>query len=159
MQYVANKCDTYDYRHCPDSKVHVANMVPIWGRQVPGGPHVGPMNFAIWVWSRKWKPTFCFKSTLHIDPSTVKYIQLRIIPWHNCPPRLLRSKYQGICDILWTTAIFIKSIRALTTVGRKKNSGVRVNEHWKPPICTQLHMECFFCECFNYFSHKYATLW
>ena len=32
----------------PDSKVHVANMGPIWGRQDPGGPHVGPMNFAIW---------------------------------------------------------------------------------------------------------------
>ena len=33
----------------PDSKVHGANMGPIWGRQDPGGPHVGPMNFAIWV--------------------------------------------------------------------------------------------------------------
>ena len=33
----------------PDSKVHGANMGPIWGRQVPGGPHVGPMNLAIWV--------------------------------------------------------------------------------------------------------------
>ena len=32
----------------PDSKVHVANMGPIWGPQDPGGPHVGPMNFAIW---------------------------------------------------------------------------------------------------------------
>ena len=32
----------------PDSKVHGANMEPIWGRQDPGGPHVGPMNFAIW---------------------------------------------------------------------------------------------------------------
>ena len=31
----------------PDSKVHGANMGPIWGRQDPGGPHVGPMNFAI----------------------------------------------------------------------------------------------------------------
>ena len=35
----------------PDSKVHEANMGPIRGRQDPGGPHVGPMNFAIWgVW-------------------------------------------------------------------------------------------------------------
>ena len=25
-------------------------MGPIWGRQDPGGPHVGPMNFAIWDW-------------------------------------------------------------------------------------------------------------
>ena len=33
----------------PDSKVHGANMGPIWGRQDPDGPHVGPMNFAIWV--------------------------------------------------------------------------------------------------------------
>ena len=24
-------------------------MGPIWGRQDPGGPHVGPMNFALWV--------------------------------------------------------------------------------------------------------------
>ena len=32
----------------PDSMVHGANMGPIWGRQDPGGPHVGPMNFAIW---------------------------------------------------------------------------------------------------------------
>ena len=24
-------------------------MGPIWGRQDPGGPHVGPMNFAFWV--------------------------------------------------------------------------------------------------------------
>ena len=32
----------------PDSKVHGANMRSIWGRQGPGGPNVGPMNFATW---------------------------------------------------------------------------------------------------------------
>ena len=32
----------------PDSKIHGANMGPIWGRQDPGGPHVIPMNLAIW---------------------------------------------------------------------------------------------------------------
>ena len=33
----------------PDSKVYGANMGPkIWGPQDPGGPHVGPMNLAIW---------------------------------------------------------------------------------------------------------------
>ena len=31
-----------------DSKVHGADMEPIWGRQDPGGSHVGPVNFAIW---------------------------------------------------------------------------------------------------------------
>ena len=34
---------------CRDSKVHGTNMGPIWGRQDPAGPHVGPMNSAIWV--------------------------------------------------------------------------------------------------------------
>ena len=33
----------------PDSKVHGANMGPIWGRQDPGGSHVGPMNSVVWV--------------------------------------------------------------------------------------------------------------
>ena len=33
----------------PDSKVQGTNMGPIWGRQDPGGPHDGPMNFANWV--------------------------------------------------------------------------------------------------------------
>ena len=32
----------------PDSKAHGANLGPIWGRQDPGGPHVGPINLAIW---------------------------------------------------------------------------------------------------------------
>ena len=34
----------------PDSKVHGANMRPIWSQQGPGGPHVDPMDFAIWVY-------------------------------------------------------------------------------------------------------------
>ena len=51
----------------PDNKVHGANMGPIRDRQDPGGPHVGPMNLAIWglfsslfrlTWTKKtWKPT------------------------------------------------------------------------------------------------------
>ena len=32
----------------PDSKVHGVNMGPTWGRQDPGGPHVGLMDLAIW---------------------------------------------------------------------------------------------------------------
>ena len=33
----------------PDTKVHVANMGHTWGWEDPGGPHVGPINFAIRV--------------------------------------------------------------------------------------------------------------
>ena len=39
-------CWTNEY--VPDNKVHGANMEPVWGRQDPGGPDVGPMNFVIW---------------------------------------------------------------------------------------------------------------
>ena len=39
--------DILDLKLHPYSKVHGANMGPIWGRQDPDGPHVGPMNFAI----------------------------------------------------------------------------------------------------------------
>ena len=35
--------------YLPDSKIHVANMGPTWGRQDPGGPYVGPMNLSIRV--------------------------------------------------------------------------------------------------------------
>ena len=40
--------DMYFELGYPVNKVHGANMVPIWGRQDPGGPHVDPMNLAIW---------------------------------------------------------------------------------------------------------------
>ena len=33
----------------PDSKVYGDNMGPTWCKQDPGGPHVGHVNFAIWV--------------------------------------------------------------------------------------------------------------
>ena len=42
--HVKYKSDVY-----PESKVHGAYMGPIWGRQDPDGPHVGPMDFATWV--------------------------------------------------------------------------------------------------------------
>ena len=35
-------------RSVPDTKAHGANMGPIWGLQDPCGPHVDPLNFAIW---------------------------------------------------------------------------------------------------------------
>ena len=41
---------------CPDSKVHMANMGPTWVLSAPGGPHVGPVNLAIWVVIAQWLP-------------------------------------------------------------------------------------------------------
>ena len=42
----ATRCDSSD---SPDSQVYGANMGPTWGRQAPGGLHVGSMNLALWV--------------------------------------------------------------------------------------------------------------
>ena len=43
-----NKTTAKIYSH-PGSKVHGANMGPTWGRQDPGGAHVGPIKVAIWA--------------------------------------------------------------------------------------------------------------
>ena len=60
VHYIATSVpDSCQVKHCelrvyptfniPDSKFHGANMGPIWGRQDPGGPHVGHRNLAIWA--------------------------------------------------------------------------------------------------------------
>ena len=53
VHYMINWLDTITGQICfkpfPDSNVHWANMGPTWGRQDPGGPHVGHVNLAIWV--------------------------------------------------------------------------------------------------------------
>ena len=65
----------------PDSKVHKVNMGPIWGRQDPGGPHVGPMNFAICVeihvvFTSKTPCTFiCFYKTMVRDENDMLIVQ------------------------------------------------------------------------------------
>ena len=41
--------DGFNFRNYPDSKVHGANMGPIWVLSAPDGPHAGPMNLAIRV--------------------------------------------------------------------------------------------------------------
>ena len=35
----------------PDSKLHGTNMGPIWRRQTPSGPHIGPIRAVIYYWT------------------------------------------------------------------------------------------------------------
>ena len=74
----------------PDSKVHGANMGPIWDRQDPGGPHVGPMNFAIWELIKSWQ---------YFGPSTVSRITFFFFifwaAWLLCCPLLLMQFLLG----------------------------------------------------------------
>ena len=48
------------------------NIGPIWGRQDPGGPHVGPMNFAIWVCKLKCR-TIAFVMSLRWSKTALSY--------------------------------------------------------------------------------------
>ena len=56
----------------PDSKVHGTNMGPIWGRQDRGGPHDGPMNFAIWAIA-------CYLTALTHYPNCLQLIIFKVL--------------------------------------------------------------------------------
>ena len=67
----------------PDSKTHGANMGPIWGRRDPGGPHVGPMNFAIWGLTSPNAvivASFWFK----ITATSTKGQLVKVLMWNIC---------------------------------------------------------------------------
>ena len=70
---------------CPDSKVHGANMGPIWGQQDPGGPHVGPMNFAIWAWLQEntWeRDSGIVLSSCHCAELLLGSVSIQIYKYH-----------------------------------------------------------------------------
>ena len=48
-------------------------MGPTWDRQDPGGPHVGPMNLAIWECK---KDTRKHNKSVHIFPGQLIYAHL-----------------------------------------------------------------------------------
>ena len=80
----------------PGSKAPGANMGPSWGQQDPDGPHVGPLNFAIWVdtWITRqvyFKATFINKCNLHICHTTMHthgywHSFLHIMYWNMSTP-------------------------------------------------------------------------
>ena len=67
-------------KNFPDNKVYGANMGNTWGRQDPGGPHVGPMNFALWV-SLGWMHEIHLISCLLVRFRVIRCTQIR--PWNN----------------------------------------------------------------------------
>ena len=54
-------------------------MGPIWGRQDPVGPNVGPMNFAIWVSIQNVNCEHEFEEAMDL-PGSVPYEQYKP-PW------------------------------------------------------------------------------
>ena len=73
----------------PDSKVHGANLGPIWGRQDPDGPHVSPMNFAIWegtseAWACTTASNLCSNGLIVILRTLTKTIVGTCYFWIRC---------------------------------------------------------------------------
>ena len=74
----------------PDSRVHGANMGPNWGRQDPGGPHVGPVNFIIWEvlsgvnYLETFEMTIKLKNNVYIRPVNI---------YHNSYTAIVNKKY------------------------------------------------------------------
>ena len=85
----------------PDSMVHVANMGPTWGRRDPGGPHVGPLTFVIWVVNNV------------IDRRTVSWLFCMIYLYYRVQPICFGSHtafpWVHVCHIL-VTSMFTKHL-------------------------------------------------
>ena len=78
-------------------EVHGANMGPIWGQQDPGGPHVGPMNLAIWdTWAVS---RFLTPAVINIAVNKNNISQLDIM-FHVLALTIARS-HNALCSWLW----------------------------------------------------------
>ena len=72
-----------DVNDSPESKVHGANMGPIWGRQDPVGPHVGFMNFAIWEVSDIFDSVLSVKYTsISVELNSNKGVVISCVIYH-----------------------------------------------------------------------------
>ena len=85
----SGRCLLLDNVGISDSMVHGANMGPTWGQQDPGGPHVGPMNLAIWDVT---------------GDSAVSISWFRLTQISPMVPMLLLIKHQEtpLCQISWS---------------------------------------------------------
>ena len=81
-------------------------MGPTWWPQDPGGPHAGPMNFAIWVMHTQFYPFWCSgcdilgELTSYERPSHQWWININPTDWVNIESTSIRgsmlsSQYHG----------------------------------------------------------------
>ena len=61
----------------------MANMGPVWGRQDPGGPHVGPVNFVIWVAITSTESLLYFTRTTGKSANGVRIISFQNVSLYN----------------------------------------------------------------------------
>ena len=126
----------------PDRKVHGAHMWPICGRQDLGGPHVGPMNLALWV-SKKY---VCYKSShtstwvppqykLGLSRYDVSIIKIRrsydrLIFIIGIPILIRQHLYIETCP--WYTSYLLQSCRLRQEMAEHGPEEIFLPETWSP---------------------------
>ena len=146
----------------PDSKILGANVAPIWSRQDPGGPNVGPMNFAIcgvitWALARRQfvaksltDPIMNYNNKRHLEHTSVKFESkhnVHMVIWYF-------SAWQNILMLLKKTCRYIifgatvqicnqqRIVRnwcLITTVTSPRRCGVPNHRH---PVSTGCSTPC-----------------
>ena len=100
----------------PDSKVHGANMGPTWVPSVPGGPHVGLMNLAIWDFTHYWSFVGRIQVTVTLDiphkgPAMWSFHVFSVV-------RLRKNNNKAnLRDLIAATGLVI--VHKLDSIGRK----------------------------------------
>ena len=121
-------------------------MGPMWGRQDPDGPHVGPMDFVIWVGSADELPppkrqvvTWTNAEVLSIGPlgknfseswTIFTYFDSRKLIWKWCLPNV--GLFCSCLSVSATDAIFQLS-RICQSIGTDTFFGLFICR-WQPPI-------------------------
>ena len=123
----------------PDSKVHGTNMGPTWGRQDPGGPHVGPMNPAIWENGFKR-----FLSVFNVYKCSLAYTHFA--------PRLILN-FHSVHDFKWSVSVnamkigYLISILSLLNHARRLMAYIANNYHvFKSDILPKWTNNIFYSE-------------
>ena len=81
-------------------------MGPIWGHQDPGGPHVGPINFAIWALATTSCALLRVKICWNLDHraklrTSVSYWDTKVSRRLLCDPRLFHEMAHVNVLLLW----------------------------------------------------------
>ena len=124
-QNAAQQNHVHVWCYTRDSKVYGAKMGPTWGRQDPGGPHVGRMNLAIWDTPLHWGRVThkCVsKITIIGSDNGLSPGQRQAIIWNNAGILLIRPLGTNFSEI------FI----GVQTFSFKKMDMKMSSEKWRP---------------------------
>ena len=132
----------------PDSKVHGASMGPIWGRQDPGGPHVGLMIFAIWVvkqvqaWTTK-SHAKGFEFLVHYEIQDMTLVLCLCLPDAHPMSQIMKvSTWVAWSHV--TSKVFLNSKQ--NTINSNKNTSKSPYLHFTIPVSTTNLMPCMVTE-------------